>query len=324
VHTLGDSAFGQIIPGNDTTFIGAPGAVLDGQNRNFYAFTQHARNVTVRYLEVRNFGTGTSNNDQGVVNHDAGENWTVEYNYVHDNDGAGVFIGSGSTIGYNCLKDNGQYGFSSYHPDGVTIVVFDHNEVTGNNRDDWEALRPGCGCTGGGKFWDTRGAIITNNWVHDNLGTGMWADHNNAEFLFEGNYIENNEGVGLFYEVSYNFTVRNNTFKRNGLIDGRDRAQRGDPFPTGAIYVSESGGDTRAGSLYAAAEITGNYFENNWDGIVLWENADRFAGHEACSSPSRVVVPGACRSRAGPGSPPRAVPSGSATGREWACPGSRK
>jgi hypothetical protein len=70
--------------------------------------------------------------------------------------------------------------------------------------------------------------------------------------------------------------VRNNTFKRNGLIDGRDRAQRGDPFPTGAIYVSESGGDTRAGSLYAAAEITGNYFENNWDGIVLWENADRF------------------------------------------------
>jgi hypothetical protein len=134
--------------------------------------------------------------------------------------------------------------------------VFDHNEVTGNNRDDWEALRPGCGCTGGGKFWDTRGAMITNNWVHDNLGTGLWADHNNAEFLFEGNYIENNEGVGLFYEVSYNFMVRNNTFKRNGLIDGRDRAQRGDPFPTGAIYVSESGGDTRAGSLYAAAEIT--------------------------------------------------------------------
>ena len=187
VHTLGDDLYGQIIPGDDTTFIGAPGAVIDGRNLNLRAFTQRARNVTIRYLEIRNFGTGASNNNQGVVNHDAGFGWTIEYNYVHDNDGAGVFIGSGNTVRYNCLKDNGQYGFSAYHEHGVTNVVLDHNEIVGNNRDNWEVLNPGCGCTGGGKFWDTRAAVITNNWVHDNLGPGLWADHNNAEFLFEGN-----------------------------------------------------------------------------------------------------------------------------------------
>lgn len=283
VHTFNDGPYANIVPGHDTTFIGAPGAVLDGRNLNLFAFTQHARNVTIRYLEIRNFGTGTDNNDQGVVNHDSGENWTIEYNYVHDNDGAGVMIGSGNKIRYNCLEDNGQYGFNAYHEDGVRDVVLDHNEVTGNNQDDWEKVREGCGCTGGGKFWDTRGAVVTNNWVHDNRGTGLWADFNNSEFLFEGNYIENNDGMGLFYEISYNFVIRNNTFKRNAIVTGKPRAERGDPFPFGAIYISESGGDARAGAQYVQAEISGNYFENNWDGIVLWENADRFCRPEEAS-----------------------------------------
>src|SRR5262249_19112425 len=69
VHTLGTSQFAQIIPKDGDTFIGAPGAVIDGQHLNNYAFTQQAQNVTIEYLEVRNF---VSPNDQGVVNHDFG------------------------------------------------------------------------------------------------------------------------------------------------------------------------------------------------------------------------------------------------------------
>jgi parallel beta helix pectate lyase-like protein len=277
VHTLGTDQFGQIIPGDNSSYLGAPGAILDGQNLNRLAFTQHGQNITIKYLEIRNFGTGASNNDEGVINHDSGEGWTIENNYVHDNDGAGVFLGTDSTVRYNCLKDNGQYGFSSYHPDGVSNVVLDHNEITGNNQDDWESLRDGCGCTGGGKFWDTQGAVVTNNWVHGNMGTGLWADYNNSDFLFENNYIEENDGVGLFYEISYNFMIKNNAFVRNALVDGKDRATRGDPFPSAAIYISESGGDSRApGSQYVQSEITGNLFEDNWDGIALWENSDRF------------------------------------------------
>jgi hypothetical protein len=276
VHTLGEDIYGQIIPGDNASFIGAPGAVLDGQNINRFAFTQQASNVTVKYLEVRNFGPGAGNNDEGVINHDAGQGWTIENNYVHDNDGAGVFLGTDTVVKNNCLKNNGQYGFSSYHPDGVTNVRLESNEITGNNQDNWEALREGCGCTGGGKFWDTRGAVIKNNWVHGNKGTGLWADHNNAEFLFEGNLIENNEGIGIFYEVSYNFMIKNNALIGNGVVEGKQRADAGDPFPTGAIYISESGGDSRAGNQYTQSEIKDNLFQDNWDGVILWENSDRF------------------------------------------------
>ena len=275
-HTLGNDPLGQIIPGNDTTFTGEPGAVLDGQNRNLSAFTQHATGVRIEYLEITGFGRGQDNNDQGVVNHDAGVNWVIRRNYIHDNDGAGVFLGSGSRVTENCLKNNGQYGFSAYHPDGVTDVLLDRNEITGNNQDDWERLRPYCGCTGGGKFWNTHGAVVTNNWVHGNFGTGLWADFNNSQFRFEGNYIEDNDGVGLFYEISYNFMIERNTFKRNALVQGKRKADANDPFPMGAIYISESGGDTRAGAIYTQSTIAQNYFQDNWDGVVLWENADRF------------------------------------------------
>src|SRR5215470_8224652 len=48
-HTLGTGQFSQIIPANGDTFIGAPGAIIDGQRSNLYAFTQTARNVSIRY-----------------------------------------------------------------------------------------------------------------------------------------------------------------------------------------------------------------------------------------------------------------------------------
>ena len=57
------------IPAKTDTFVGAPGAILDGQDQNDYAFTQDASNVTVEYLEIRHFVCPL---DEGVVNHDAG------------------------------------------------------------------------------------------------------------------------------------------------------------------------------------------------------------------------------------------------------------
>ena len=115
VHTLGSGEFNQIIPADNSTFIGGPGAILDGRDLNRYAFTQQARNVRIAYLTIRNFGRGpAANHQQGVVNHDAGDNWVIERNTVIANDGAGVFVGDGNVVRYNCLKDNGQYGFSAY------------------------------------------------------------------------------------------------------------------------------------------------------------------------------------------------------------------
>ena len=283
-HTLGTGPFDQVRPKDGNVYIGAPGATLDGQTKNRYAFVGIARGVVIRNLTIQNFGTGASNADEGVVNHDGGEDWVVERSTVRDNDGAGVFVGSGNVVRDNCLTANGQYGFSMYNKEGLRSILIDHNEISGNNTDDWESRITGCGCTGGGKFWDVNGATVTRNWVHDNKGVGLWADTNNIGFRFEHNYISDNDAEGLFYEISYNSLIANNTFKRNALVKGRTFAARNDPFPVGAIYLSESGGDARVnGGVFAVLEVVNNLFEDNWSGVVLWENADRF-----CNSPSNT------------------------------------
>jgi hypothetical protein len=46
-HKLGDGPYDQVIPHAGDTFIGAPGAVLDGPHRALYALTRHAPGVTI-------------------------------------------------------------------------------------------------------------------------------------------------------------------------------------------------------------------------------------------------------------------------------------
>lgn len=288
VHTLGRGIYSQIEGAEGATYVGGPGAIIDGKNRNRYAFTGQARRVTVRHLTIRNFGSGLDNRDEGVVNHDAGPDWTIERNTIEGNDGAGVFLGSGNVVRENCLKDNGQYGFSMYRPpveggSAIENITLDRNEIAGNNTDDWESKVDGCGCTGGGKFWDVRGARITNNWVHGNKSVGLWADTNNMDFLFEGNLVEDNTDEGIWYEISYNATIRNNAFLRNAWRKGREN--RGSP--AGAIYISESGGEPRLPSTISGAakiRIYRNYFENNFSGVSIYENANRFCNSNGNTS----------------------------------------
>lgn len=53
VHTLGSGQYDQVVPKNGDTFLGAPGAVIDGKGRNDFAFTQYATNVTISNLTVQ-------------------------------------------------------------------------------------------------------------------------------------------------------------------------------------------------------------------------------------------------------------------------------
>lgn len=280
-HRLGKGAYNQVIPHAGDTFIGAPGAVLNGRHENLYAFGGNAPHVTIRFLTVQNFGTAGDNNNEGVVNHDSAEGWTVDSSTIQRNAGAGVMLGSGSRLIGNCIRNNGQYGFNAYHNDGVKNAMMEGNEISANNTDDWERRREGCGCTGGGKFWATSDAKVINNYIHDNRGVGLWADSNNVGFRFEGNYISDNDAEGIMYETSYNAAIVNNIFVRNGLVKGPTNPQ----FPASAIYLSESGSDERVEGPYGKAfRIKGNVFTDNWSGIVAWENADRFAGSPANTS----------------------------------------
>jgi hypothetical protein len=287
-HTLNPAQYASIVPGNGATFVGAPGAVLDGKGVNSYAFQGTATGVTVEYLTVKDFGLGSSettpsgdDNNQGVVNHDAGHGWTIRYDTIEYNAGAGVFVGTGDVIQNNCLTRNGQYGFSAYETGDVSNVTVSGNEISYNDTYDWESHVDGCGCTGGGKFWRTHGATFAGNYVHDNHSVGLWADTDNTAFDIEGNWFAANYAEAIIYEISYNALIKDNTFVDNAW--GSGAAHPGFPHP--AIYLSESGADSRVAGAYGSTlDVTGNSFVDNWGGVVLWENADRFCGSPANTS----------------------------------------
>lgn len=280
-HTLGTGQFNQIAPKDGDSYIGAPGAILDGKGVNLYAFTQHASNVTIKYLTVQGF---VSPRDQGVVNHDSGNGWVIADNVFRNNKGGALMAGANQQVLRNCLKDNGQYAMNAWQAaGGITGLVVDGNEIVGNNTDDWETQVPGCGCTGGIKFWAVNGADVRNNWVHGNHGSGLWADTADNDFLIENNVIEDNDAAGVFYEISYNMTLRNNLIRRNAWAQGKQFSDRNDSFPIGSIYLSEAGGEPRVPARTSKVEIYGNTFVDNWGGVTGWENADRF-----CNSPNNT------------------------------------
>ncbi|MFF8955334.1 right-handed parallel beta-helix repeat-containing protein [Streptomyces sp. NPDC014894] len=280
-HRLAPDRYAQVVPKEGNRYLGAPGAVLDGRRVNQYAFGGGARDVTVRHLTVQRF---VAPNNEGVVNHDMADGWLIEHATIQYNSGAGLMAGARQRVRGSCLRGNGQYGMNAYKTgDSIRGLVVEGNEITGNNTDDWERRRPGCGCSGGVKFWAVDGADVRGNWVHGNRGAGLWADNNNNDFRIENNVLEDNDGAALIYETSYNAVIRNNMIRRNNWVEGRGRADRGDSFPFATVYVSEAGGEPRIRARTDKIEIYRNVLENNWNGITLWENADRF-----CNSPANT------------------------------------
>jgi hypothetical protein len=264
---------------------------------NDFAFEGTATNVTVKYLTITSF---TPPGDQGAVNHDAAPGWTISHNIIRNNSpGSAVYIGTNNMVRYNCISSNGQQGFGTYttidtNPltTGPSNLVVSYNEIAYNNTCNWEAVSPdpvptslrpgncagageynGCGCSGGGKFWTVYGAMARYNYVHDNYDVGLWADTDNTGITFQGNYFANNYDVPLMYEISYNALIDANTF-----VDNAWKAGLANPgFPTGSIYISESGGDSRVpGPNSGQLTISNNVFTDNWGGVVLWENPNRF------------------------------------------------
>ena len=278
-HTLGNGQYDQFQPANGDVYEGAPGAVINGKNVNDYAFVSTATNVTIEYLTIENFVAPQS---EGVVNQNSAANWTIQDDTIENNpDGAGAMLGTNNVLTHDCLTKNGQYGFQSYSTAGPHTVTVTDNEISYNDTKNYTATTTGCGCTGGAKFWETTGATITGNYVHDNESVGIWADTDNSGFDISDNYFADNYAEGIIYEISYNAQIDDNTFVGNAVGVGPTNPG----FPEPAVYISESGSDPRVAGPYGTAfDISGNVFTNNWSGVVLWENSNRYCGSTANTS----------------------------------------
>jgi hypothetical protein len=272
--------------------------------------------VTIEYLTIEKYQPPVN---QVAINQGGSTGWTIKYDTITLNvPGGGAFVASNGVLRDNCMTLNGQYGFQSaaaLSTDSLTQgpynITVEDNEISYNDSCDlsglldnpaigWHKYDPvpakyrnlkcgavtGDGDQGGFKLWQTDGATIKDNYIHNNWGPGGWADTNNANTTWTGNTITDNESAAIIEEISYNFSITDNYIADNDWTDGL--ANSG--FPQPAIYISESGSDTRFGGVPGCPEascahqgsyptgsvIRGNTLVNNGGNIFLWQNSNRF------------------------------------------------
>ena len=201
-----------------------------------------------------------------------------------------MMAGARQQVRGNCLRANGQYGMNAYQSgNGITGLVVEGNEIVGNNTDDLgEAKNPGCGCTGGIKFWSVDGADIRGNWVHDNSRAGPVGRHQRQSLLpdrgqrHRGQRRRSRRSTRRATTSSCGTTSL--AAQRHPPAGKKYAVRRATRSPSRAVYLSESGGYPAVPARTTKIEISGNVFENNWSGITAWENADRFCNSAANTS----------------------------------------
>lgn len=215
----GNYSFGNIRPKTGQTFLGeSPAGVVVNGNGFENAFHGTADSVSISNFTLFNFNDngGTKPQEQAPIrgtdqiwsSHKASR-WIVENMIIHSNLAAGVFMGDGFTVRSSVIYDNGVTGIGG---DSIIGGLIEGNKVYRNGAN---AAR-GAEQNGAGiKLTQVDGrtsrvVIRGGNEVHDNE-IGIWCDVDCDGVTIEGNKVWNHKTTGIFYEISKNAIIRDNT-----------------------------------------------------------------------------------------------------------------
>ena len=230
-----------ITPKSGHTFVGEYGAVLDGTGWKttdrtqgaFRAHNQDVDDVTIRNLIIRNMP------QKGIhAFRDFSDRWTIEFNEIASNQ-TGVSFPNHSVLRNNYIHHNVGNpsasdpaerggGYAGYQ---AIDTILDTNEIAYNGPEQ--------------KVMESVNVTFRNNFVHHNVGDGIWYDGGNPGAVIEKNRVEDNQRNGIFFEASHDGVIRDNTVRRSG--------------DTG-VFISAS----------QKAEIHHNQLESNVRGLIYF------------------------------------------------------
>jgi len=203
---------GAITPKSGNTFVGEYGATFDGTGWKstdpnqgaFRAHNQDIDDVTIRNLVIRNMP------QKGIhAFRDFSDRWTIEYNEIASNQ-TGLSYPNHSIVRNNYIHHNVGNASASdpaargggYGGYRAIEAILDTNEIAYNGPEQ--------------KIMESENVTFRNNFVHHNVGDGIWYDGGNPGALIENNRVEDNRRNGIFYEASTRGVIRGNTVRRSG------------------------------------------------------------------------------------------------------------
>jgi len=188
-----------------------------------------ANNVTIQGLKIEKYATPMMGGAVGGLpigyfgSPSKGANWVVKYNEICLNHAIGVVPNFGWRVLYNYIHNNGDMGVSAGIGGGNASngggtqnsnLLVEGNEISYNN---FAHVSPHYGA-GGSKMVYTYGPVFRGNYVHNNQGSGFHDDLGLHGALYDNNISADNTEQGIFHEISYASTMRNNKLLRNGYI----------------------------------------------------------------------------------------------------------
>ena len=108
------------------------------------------------------------------------------------------------------MQYNGQMGFSG---GGAHNLLVSQCTVRGNNTKGWDRGWE----AGGDKICLSRGVVIESSRFIENRGNGIWFDIGNEAPTVRNCLIADNEGAGIFYEISFALHAHDNVIIGNGF-----------------------------------------------------------------------------------------------------------
>jgi parallel beta-helix repeat protein len=244
----------SVTPKTGDSFIGEYGAVLDGtgwvttnpDDAAFKALNQDIDYVTIRNLVIRKMP------QHGITAfYQLSDHWTIENNELASNK-FGVEIPAAATVRYNYIHHNVSSTPSASSPQErgggylcqrCDNTIIEGNDISYNGMEQKIANH-------------SVGVVFRNNFVHHNLGDGIWYDTNNAAAaIVDGNSVDDNGRDGISFEASIGATIRNNTLRRNA---------------DAAVFISMS----------QNAQIHNNSLAANFGGIKYFLNCDSLVAGE--------------------------------------------
>ena len=248
------SVLGPITPKTGDSFTGEYGAILDGTGWTttsldaaaFLALNQDIDYVTIQNLVIRNMPQKGIEAFYWMSDH-----WTIEHNEIAYNKD-GVEFPPDSVIRYNYIHHNisktpdaanpAERG-GGYGAQRADRTLIEGNEIAYNGTEQ--------------KLTASVGVVFRNNFVHHNMGDGIWYDTNQsgASTIVEGNLIEDNGRAGVDFEANVGGIIRNNTIRRNA----------GD-----GVFIFRS----------RNVQITGNTIEGNLGGIEYFMDCQALVNGE--------------------------------------------
>lgn len=267
VIASGTHADFHVVPKDGDTFVGQPGAVLDGMGSTTDAFAAFSSpsgpaddNVTIQgagpsaLLAVQGYSEG-GNQQLGAVHpligtpsgDRYGAGWTLRWLEVADNYSRGLTTADGMTIDGCWVHDNGLLGIGG---NGSSIQVLNsvisHNDTTANIT---------YGEFGGVKISGANGLVLKGDSILGNIGPGVWTDRDATNVLITGDTIAGNTEAGARIEISHGVSVTANQVLDNGGVGPTAWLNRA------GIVISTSSDVT----------ISGNHLSGNDNGITAVE-----------------------------------------------------